>query len=111
VRACLDWIDAEFPGVTALVVHNEEALLPLLEELRAAGRRVPGDISVVAICPRDVAVGMPVRLTSVDIPAHEIGTLAVETAMNLLQGRAAAGTTLLPPNLVERDSCATRPAG
>jgi len=106
VRACLALIDAELPGATALVVHNEEALLPLLEELREAGRRVPEDVSVVAVCPRDVAVGMPVRLTSVDIPAHDVGTLAVETAMDLLEGRAGAGTTLLAPTLVERDSCA-----
>jgi DNA-binding LacI/PurR family transcriptional regulator len=106
VRACLALIDAELPGTTALVVHNEEALLPLLEQLRAAGRRVPQDVSVVAVCPRDVAVSMPVRLTSVDIPAQDVGTLAVETAMDLLEGRAGAGTTLLAPTLVERESCA-----
>src|SRR5690349_17497667 len=39
VRECLAEIDAELPGVSALVVHNEEALLPLLEELRSRGRR------------------------------------------------------------------------
>jgi DNA-binding LacI/PurR family transcriptional regulator len=49
---------------------------------------------------------MPVRLTSVDIPAQDVGTLAVETAMDLLEGRAGAGTTLLAPTLVERESCA-----
>src|SRR3954465_10381326 len=54
VRECLADIDAALPGVTALVVHNEEALRPVLEQLRAAGRRVPEDISVVAVCPRDV---------------------------------------------------------
>jgi len=106
VRAVLAQIDAEVPGVTALVVHNEEALLPLLEGLRSAGRQVPEDLSMVAVCPRDVAVGLPVRLTSVDIPAHDVGTLAVETAMDLLEGRSGAGTTLLAPTLVERDSCA-----
>ncbi|GAB3800597.1 LacI family DNA-binding transcriptional regulator [Micromonospora zhanjiangensis] len=106
VRACLAGIDAELPDVTALVVHNEEALLPLLDELRIRGRRVPTDVSVVAVCPRDVAVAQPVRLTSADIPAHEVGTLAVEMAMGLLAGRAAPTTRLLAPTLVERDSCA-----
>ena len=106
VRECLAGIDAELPGVTALVVHNEEALVPLLEEVRATGRRVPGDLSVVAVCPRDVAVGLPVRLTSADIPAHAVGTLAVETAMALLDGRRPPGTQLLEPSIVERDSCA-----
>src|SRR3954463_11901217 len=34
VRVCLAEIDAELPGVTALVVYNEEALRPLLDRLR-----------------------------------------------------------------------------
>ncbi|MFB9234116.1 LacI family DNA-binding transcriptional regulator [Plantactinospora siamensis] len=109
VRACLAGIDAELSGVSALVVHNEEALLPLLDELRVRGRRIPEDVSVVAVCPRDVAVALPVRLTSVDIPAHEVGTLAVELAMGLLDGRGPAAPRLLPPTLVERDTCAPPP--
>jgi DNA-binding LacI/PurR family transcriptional regulator len=106
VRTCVADIDAELPGVTALVVHNEEALRPLLDQLRAAGRRVPEDISVVAVCPRDVALAMPFPLTSVDIPAHDVGGLAVETAMKLLAGRSTEPIRLLPPTLVERESCA-----
>jgi len=106
VRTCLTDIDAELPGVTALVVHNEEALRPVLEQLRAAGRRVPEDISVVAVCPRDVALSMPIPLTSVDIPSHDVGGLAVETAMKLLDGRHTELIRLLPPTLVERDSSA-----
>jgi DNA-binding LacI/PurR family transcriptional regulator len=102
VRGCLDQIDAALPGVTALVVHNEEALQPLL----ATGRRVPQDLSVVAVCPRDVAMNLPVKLTSIDIPAQDVGRLAVETAMRLLDGRGRAETTLLAPTLIERDSCA-----
>ncbi|SNS68749.1 LacI family DNA-binding transcriptional regulator [Actinoplanes regularis] len=104
-RAALADLDTELPGLTALVVHNEEALRPLLDLLRAAGRRVPEDISIVAVCPRDVAVAMPVNLTSIDIPAHDVGTLAVETAMRLLDNRRVDFTRLLEPSLVERDSC------
>jgi DNA-binding LacI/PurR family transcriptional regulator len=106
VRACLARIDADLPELTALVVHNEEALMPLLDLLRAGGRRVPEDVSIVAVCPRDVAVALPVRLTSADIPAHDIGTLAVEMAMSLLAGRRGPETRLLSPTFVERDSCA-----
>jgi len=109
VRACLADIDAELPGVTALVVHNEEALRPVLDQVRSSGRRVPEDISVVAVCPRDVALSMPIPLSSVDIPAHDVGALAVQTAMKLLDGRHTEPVRLLPPTLVERDSCA-RPA-
>jgi DNA-binding LacI/PurR family transcriptional regulator len=105
VRDCMADIDAQLDGLTALVVHNEEALRPLLDLLQASGRKVPDDISIVAICPRDVAVSMPVDLTSIDIPAHDVGTLAVETAMRLLDNHRVEYTRLLAPSLVERNSC------
>jgi DNA-binding LacI/PurR family transcriptional regulator len=104
--ACLRLVDGELPEATGLVVHNEAALAPLLSILRETGRRVPQDMSIVAVCPADIAVGLPVRLTSVDIPAHEVGTLAVEMVMHLLDGRHGAQTRLLAPTLTERDSCA-----
>jgi DNA-binding LacI/PurR family transcriptional regulator len=49
---------------------------------------------------------MPLPLTSVDIPAHDVGALAVETAMRLLDGRHIEPVRLLPPTLVERESSA-----
>lgn len=103
VRDCLDRIG---PDVTALVVHNEAALVPLLDLLRVDGRRVPEDVSVVAICPRDAVPPLPVRLTTAEIPAHEVGTLAVTMAMRLLDSPVATApeTRLLPPVIVARDS-------
>ncbi len=109
VEQSLAEIDAAGPRPSALVVHNEAALMPLLDRLRAGGRRVPGDVSIVAVCPRDVALSHPVRLTSIDIPALEVGTLAVEMAMGLLDGGRPAETRLLAPTLTERDSCAPPP--
>ena len=108
--ACLGRINAELPDATALVVHNEAALGSVLSLLRAAGRRVPEDISVLAICPEDLALGLSVRMTSIDIPAGEVGALAVELVMNLLDGRHGAQTRLLAPTLTERDSCGPPPA-
>ncbi len=105
VDAALTGLDEALPDLTGLVVHNEAALMPLLDRLRASGRSVPGDVSIVAVCPRDVAVAHAVRLTSIDIPALEVGTLAVEMAMGRLNGGRHAETRLLAPTLTERDSC------
>jgi DNA-binding LacI/PurR family transcriptional regulator len=110
VRESLDVLDRKLPGATALVVHNEEALVPLLAELKARGRRVPEDLSIVAVCPRQVAASLPIRLTYADIPAHDVGALAVRTLMGLLEGRKAPGTRLLPPSIVEGGSCSEIPA-
>ncbi len=106
VAACLKQIDRELPGNGALVVHNEAALPSLLGILRADGRPVPEEVSVVALCPPDVALAQATPLTSVDIPAEQVGSLAVEMLMGLLAGRTGAETRLLAPVLTERGSCA-----
>jgi DNA-binding LacI/PurR family transcriptional regulator len=107
--AYLARVEAELPGVTGLVVHNESVLGPVLSLLRVAGRWVPEDVSVVAVCPRELALGLPVRMTSIDVPAEALGALAVEMVVDLLRGRRGVQTRLLAPTLTERDSCADVP--
>jgi DNA-binding LacI/PurR family transcriptional regulator len=91
---------------TALVVHNESAQAPLLGALRAAGRSVPEDVSIVAICPDSLAEQSRPRLSSVHLPAAELGRRAVEMLMRKLDGDPAVGATLLPPILTPRESSA-----
>jgi len=76
--------------------------------LLARGRSVPDDVSLVAICPRDVAVGQPLALTSVDLPAEAIGRIAVEMAMAGIRGEKLAETRLLAPVLTQRLSTSAR---
>ena len=104
--AAVDHVLERMPDVTALVVHNEVALPAVIATLRERGRSVPQDISMVAVCPEDVAVGQPLPLTSVDIPAHAIGRVAVEMAMARVEGEQPAETRLLIPVLTERQSTA-----
>ncbi|MFE9747933.1 LacI family DNA-binding transcriptional regulator [Saccharothrix saharensis] len=77
LRACLDDLLSRPHPVTGLVVHNEAILGPLLSELARRGKRVPQDISVLAVCPPDLAQAQSLPLSSVDIPAVELGRLAV----------------------------------
>jgi DNA-binding LacI/PurR family transcriptional regulator len=100
----VDRVLAALPDVTGLVVHNEVALPWVLATLRERGRHVPDDVSVVAVCPPDVAVGQALPLTNVDIPAHAIGRVAVEMAMARVERSEPAETRLLAPMLVERAS-------
>src|SRR6478752_2808567 len=97
--AAVDRVLDRLPGVTGLVVHNEVALPAVLETLRERGRSVPGDISVVAVCPTDVAVGQQQQLTAVEIPAAAIGGVAVDMAMARLDGSQLAETRLISPVL------------
>ncbi len=92
------------PSMTALVVHNEAALGWITACLRATGRTVPGDVAVVAICPDEIAEQMSPQLTSVRLPAEELGRRAVDVLVGKLDGRQAPPLMLLPPRLLRRAS-------
>ncbi|AOS62335.1 LacI family DNA-binding transcriptional regulator [Actinoalloteichus hymeniacidonis] len=104
VAATVGELFAEQPGLTGLVVHNESALGPLLNVLHRLGKRVPEDVSVVAICPDEVAELSSPPLTSVQIPSADVGRHAVELLMTKTSGERAPAVTLLPPRLTERRS-------
>jgi DNA-binding LacI/PurR family transcriptional regulator len=94
----------DHPDLTAVVVHNEAVVEPLLSAFANAGRGVPDDLSFVAICPDELAERAHPGLTSVAIPAEEIGREAVELLMTKLNGGLVADDTLLQPRLVRRAS-------
>ncbi|MEV0197628.1 LacI family DNA-binding transcriptional regulator [Nonomuraea sp. NPDC050691] len=104
VHTTITGLLASRPGLSGLVVHNEAAVNHVLGSLRQLGRRVPEDVAVVAICPDDVAERAGPPLTSVLIPAEEVGREAVRLVMRKLEGREVPDATLLPPHLAIRAS-------
>jgi DNA-binding LacI/PurR family transcriptional regulator len=94
----------EHPDLTAVVVHNEPVVEPLLSAFARAGRTVPDDLSVVAICPDELAERTTPALTSVAIPAEEVGRQAVGLLMAKLNGDPVPDATLLRPRLTRRAS-------
>jgi len=101
----------EQPALTGVVVHNEAILEPLIDAFEQLGLRVPGDLSVTAICPDELAESVHVPVTSVALPSAEVGERAVELLMKKLGGSTVPEATLLPPRLTERGSTAPRTIG
>ncbi|MGW1466284.1 LacI family DNA-binding transcriptional regulator [Streptomyces sp. NPDC002308] len=100
----------ERPGTTGFIVQNESAVEPLLNLLQQQGRAVPEDVSVVAVCPEQVAAQASVRLTSVAIPAQEMGRRAVELVVARLTGCGKDEVELIAPELTVRASTGPAPA-
>lgn len=94
----------ERPGTTGFIVQNEGTIPPLMSLLRTAGRAVPEDVSIVALCPDQIAEQTAPRLTSVTIPATELGTQAVDLLMRRMDGGGTGEVRLLPPSLTVRGS-------
>lgn len=98
----------EQPALTGVVVHNEPILEPLIDAFEQLGLRVPGDLSVTAICPDELAESVRVPVTSVALPSAEVGEQAVQLLMKKLGGAAVPEATLLPPTMTQRASTAPR---
>ncbi|PGH44893.1 transcriptional regulator, LacI family [Micromonospora sediminicola] len=102
VRRDLEALLADHPDVTGLVVQNESAVGPVLSALPLLGRRVPRDVSVVAVCPDELAEQF--GLTGVPVPAEEVGRQAVTLLMRRLRDEPVPEVTLLEPRLTVRDT-------
>ncbi|MEV6876172.1 LacI family DNA-binding transcriptional regulator [Amycolatopsis sp. NPDC051128] len=105
VTHCLDEL-LTTGGPTGLVVHDEAALAPVMTTLRHRGLRVPGDVSVVAVCSAAVAGQQRIRPTAVVIPARELGALAVKRAVRQLDGAPGTEPFSVTPRLVAGESTA-----
>jgi DNA-binding LacI/PurR family transcriptional regulator len=106
VADALDDLYAALPGMTALIVYNEGAVPLVLDRLTALGLEVPGDISVIGLCPDDEAERCRPPLTSVTLPAEHLAATAVRDLARRVKGEELSPRTLLSPELKPRSSTA-----
>lgn len=103
----------EVPGLTGLVCYNDLTAIGALRAARAAGRRVPEELSVIGFDDIDLAAWTDPPLTTIRQPTAEMGRWAVERIAARLRDadgrRDAAATVHLPPELVIRGSTGPPP--
>ena len=97
--------EAELP--TAIVVANDLMALGAMQEFKAAGLRIPKDISIVGFDDISFASLAEPALTTVCSPRVEIGRRAFEAlALTMERPRQQGVEIRIPTYLVERDSTA-----
>ncbi len=105
-RAAMNELLALSPRVTAVFVASDIVAFGALRALREAGRRVPADISVVGFDDIPLARHFDPPLTTIRLPARALGAAAGRALVERLAGRAVSQRTLLPTELIVRDSTA-----
>ncbi len=103
LRAC-ELLRAEYP--TAVVAFNDRTALGVMEGLRAAGLRVPADVSVVGYDDSQFARLSYVQLTSVSQDAPLLAEAAVDVAVGRLEGEQPPSHVIRTPHLVVRTTTA-----
>ena len=91
---------------TAVFVASDVVAIGALRGLRDAGLRVPLDVSVVGFDDIPLAEHLDPPLTTVRLPARGLGQAAGQLLVERVAGRPVARRTLLPTQLVIRDSTA-----
>jgi LacI family transcriptional regulator len=102
------------PWVTAVACFNDLTAIGVLRAIRTAGHRVPDDISVVGFDDIAAASWVVPTLTTIAQQKGEMGRLAVEHLVRVLDGgdpEPAAGISHLPTFLRPRESTGAVRAG
>jgi LacI family transcriptional regulator len=106
VRATRTWLESGGELPEGIACANDQMAIGVMHALDRAGIRVPEDVAVVGFDDIPVVRHLSPPLTSVRQPSRQLGTVAVEVLVGLVEGRPPANRDIvLPTQLQIRGSC------
>jgi len=93
---------------TAIITDADIIAIGIMEALKTHGYEVPGDVSVIGIDDIEYASLPHINLTTVAQPKFDIGYIAAEILLNLIQGVECDRQVILEPFLIVRGTCKHR---
>ncbi|HLT59616.1 MAG TPA: LacI family DNA-binding transcriptional regulator [Microlunatus sp.] len=109
-RLVADRLLSEHPDATAVLVLPEYATLGLVSELRHRGRSIPADLSILPlVASHDLPTLCDPELTIMRSPGPDLGRLAVEALIDVIDGNPPPPPQLIPCTLVPGASTAAPP--
>jgi LacI family transcriptional regulator len=95
--------------VTAIFAASDIMAVGASKMIREAGLGMPQDVALVGFDDAPLATAVEPALTTVRQPIEQMGSMAADLLLNLLEnppdGRAPAHKIILPARLVVRESC------
>ncbi len=89
----------------AIFSGDDIAAIGVFTALQRAGRLIPDDVAVVGFDDVPISRFLSPPLTTVRAPIEQVGMDAVRQLVHLIRGETADPITLLPTELVIRNSC------
>jgi LacI family transcriptional regulator len=109
-RSGLHHLLTAFPTITAVMCTTDTLAIGAIAEARSLGVTVPRDLSVTGFDDIELSAQMSPALTTVSVPAAEIGRSAADHLINALSGVPIPLSVQLPYRLVLRGSAGPVPA-
>jgi len=111
IKLLLDERKLKIPDdIEGLAGANDQIIIGVIDELKKHGIRVPADISVIGFNNTPDAESFTPPITSVAMPYFEQGELAVETIIEMINGKQYERKITLPSTLVLHRSCGCKSA-
>ncbi|MBM2614883.1 LacI family DNA-binding transcriptional regulator [Actinoplanes sp. LDG1-06] len=95
---------------TAVFCFNNLVTVGALTAIRAAGLKIPHDISVLAFDDMSLFPLVDPPITAIAQPAYEMGRAAADMLLRRLAGEQEVTDIVLPATLIERESLGPPPA-
>jgi len=89
----------------AIFSGDDEGAVGALNALNHCGIRCPQDVSLIGFDDQNIAACLSPQLTTVHAPTQDVGRVAAEQLINILNGEIPDSLTLLPTQMVIRKSC------
>ncbi|MEM8728320.1 MAG: LacI family DNA-binding transcriptional regulator [Pseudomonadota bacterium] len=105
-KACALLLSRNMPPPSAIICANDILALGALAESQARGYAVPGDMSVVGFDNIEFSTHANPPLTTIDVPAEEMGHLAADYILGNLNGEDVALHNPVEVELILRGSSA-----
>ena len=97
------------PRPTALICGNSLLAAGALLEAMSMGVRVPDELSIVGYDDVELMSALPIPITTVRVASDEVGRVAADTVLDLLEGKPSKGTRI-PFEIVLRASSGAAPS-
>lgn len=89
----------------AIFAGDDDSAIGAMHALKMAGRRIPQDVAIVGFDDVPLSRHLSPPLTTVRAPIEQVGRESVKQLVHMIRGEHAETLTLLPTELVIRQSC------
>jgi LacI family transcriptional regulator len=89
----------------AVFAADDESAIGALQGLKEAGLRVPEQVAIVGFDDQRLSPFLTPPLTTVHAPTDQVGVIAAENILRLIKSESVETVTLLPTEIVLRNSC------
>jgi LacI family transcriptional regulator len=99
-------IRSEYPKTTAVMCASDVLAFGVLSECKKLNIHVPNDLVITGYDNQDFSALLDPPLTTVDVPAGDMGTQSAEALLAAMTGSSKVASVKLKTNLIIRDSTA-----